>query len=634
MRLTLILAALVIAVSPGSAAPAAERPNIVFILIDDMGYGDIGPFGSTKNRTPNLDRMAREGMRLTNFYAAPVCSVSRAQVMTGCYGARVSIPGVLGPRSRTGINPAEHTVAELLKDQGYATMCIGKWHPGHQPPFFPTRHGFDHYLGLSYSNDMGRKLPDGRNVVPLVRDEKVIELLEGPGQDGLVARYTNEAVNFIRENKHHAFFLYLPHTAVHVPLHPRDAFRGKSHNGRYGDWVEEVDWGVGRVLDTLRELSLSENTLVIFSSDNGPWLTKGADGGEAGLLRGGKGSTFEGGVREPTIAWWPGKIAPGSACDAVAGNIDLLPTFVAVAGGALPTDRKIDGSDISGLLLGKTTESPREAHYYFKGYKLEAVRSGKWKLALVGQQQAGSGKKRAALPRPRLCDLDVDIAEQTDVSAQHPDVVKRLLALAEPMKEEIGDGSPGRGVRKPGVVDEPTLLFAGAAGKPKPRAAAPAAQSKPLALEALGPGDVVPAAAAPQVANCPFTISCEVTPAQPDSTGGVIVAHGGISTGYALYLKDGRVVFAVRTGRKLSAVRSEDPLNGTATIEAHLAADGSMTLSLNGKPPARGKAPGLLAKQPAEDFCVGFDNRRPVGDYDGAPVFHGTIRNLKLTTGD
>lgn len=261
-------------------AAGASKPNIILIFADDLGYGDIGPFGSTKNRTPNLDRMAREGMRLTSFYAAPVCTPSRAQVLTGCYAKRVSLPNVIFPACPTGLNPAEHTVAELLKERGYATMCIGKWHVGDQPEFLPTRHGFDHYFGLPYSNDMGGAAPgsqnqgaqkrDTRPPLPLIRDDHVIETVSPAQQDALTGRYTDEAVKFIREHAPAPFFLYFPHTAVHVPLHPGEPFQGKSANGRFGDWVEELDWSVGRMFETLHELKLAEQTLVIFSSDNGP----------------------------------------------------------------------------------------------------------------------------------------------------------------------------------------------------------------------------------------------------------------------------------------------------------------------------------------------------------------------------
>ena len=263
-----------------AAAAPASKPNFVIIYIDDMGYSDIGPFGSTKNRTPQLDRMAREGMKLTSFYAAPVCSVSRAQVMTGCYGQRVSVQGVFFPAGKNGLNPKENTIAELLKKQGYATACIGKWHLGDQPEFLPTNHGFDYYYGIPYSNDMNRKSSKtGESVCPLLKNDKVFKLLDGEGQSHVTREYTEEAVKFIHENKERPFFVYLPHTAVHVPIYPGKEFQGKSMNGRYGDWVEELDWSAGAILQALRELKLDRKTLVIFTSDNGPWLSKGADGG-------------------------------------------------------------------------------------------------------------------------------------------------------------------------------------------------------------------------------------------------------------------------------------------------------------------------------------------------------------------
>ena len=447
-----------------------SRPNFIVILIDDMGYGDIEPFGSKVNRTPNLNRMAAEGMKLTSFYAAPVCTPSRAQMMTGCYAKRVSMPAVIGPACPTGLNTKEHTIAGLLKARGYATMCIGKWHLGDQPDFLPTRHGFDHYLGLPYSNDMGgdgKVGPKGnlRPLLPLVRDETVIE---APcEQEKLVSLYTDEAVKFITTNKDRPFFLYLPHTAVHVPLNPGKDFAGKSANGTYGDWVEEVDWSVGRILDTLRSLKLDEKTLVLFTSDNGPWLVKLKDGGVAGPLRGGKGSTWEGGMREPTIAWWPGKIAAGSTCDAVAGEIDVLPTLVKLAGGQVPADNAIDGRDIWPLLCGQTKQSSREAHYYFNGMMLQAVRSGPWKLAItrqpegLGQPATGKAKGAATGPvAPRLYNLDIDIGETTDVAAQNPEVVKRLQDLIAKMDVDLGlgrDGGPG--VRECGRIEKPQPLL-------------------------------------------------------------------------------------------------------------------------------------------------------------------------------
>ncbi|MCE9519070.1 MAG: sulfatase [Verrucomicrobia bacterium] len=450
------------------AFAAAAKPNIVIIFIDDMGYGDIGPFGATKQKTPNLDRMAAEGMKLTSFYAAPVCSVSRAQLLTGCYGARIDVPGVYSPGSAQGLNPKEHTIAERLKDLGYATMCIGKWHVGDQPEFLPTQQGFDHYFGIPYSNDMEREATEtGKKVVPLLRDDKVAELLTDEQQSRIVERYTDEAVRFITEQKDKPFLLYLPHTAIHTPIHPGEKFNGKSSNGRVGDWIEEVDWSTGRVLDTLR--TLAPNTLVVFTSDNGPWLIKGADSGSAGPLRGGKGSTWEGGMREPTLAWWPGKIAAGSGCDAVAGTIDLLPTAVALAGGTLPAQPVIDGRDISPILFGKTTQSPREAHYYFSGYHLQAVRQGPWKLALASQNETMGrpASPDAATNAPRLYHLDNDIGEKTDVAAANPEVVAKLTAFAEAMSREIGGSNPA--ARRPaGKVENPTMLYS---AKPREKAA-------------------------------------------------------------------------------------------------------------------------------------------------------------------
>lgn len=466
----LTLLAITLLAAPLHAADDPVKPNLVLILMDDMGYGDIGPFNPrTKNRTPNLDRMAKEGMKLTSFYAAPVCTPSRAQILTGCYAKRVSLPAVISPAAAIGLSAEEATIAGLLKKQGYATMAIGKWHVGDQPEFLPTRRGFDHYLGLPYSNDMGGEwdgapdAPQGKRKppLPLVRDDKVIETLKPADQDRLTERYTDEAVKFIRAHKDEPFFLYLPHTAVHVPLHPGKDFRGKSVNGTYGDWVEEADASTGRILDTLRDLKLDEKTLVVFTSDNGPWLTQGKNGGEAGPLRGGKGGTYEGGMREPTIVWWPGHIAAGSESDAVVGNIDLLPTFVKLAGGTVPADRKIDGADLSPLLLGKTKDAPREAHYYFNGNKLEAVRAGPWKLAIAPQSEnIGTPKDPEKQPFvPKLYNLDSDIGEKTDVAEKHPDVVKRLQELVVKMDADLGAAKQGPGVRPPGRVEKPQPLL-------------------------------------------------------------------------------------------------------------------------------------------------------------------------------
>jgi arylsulfatase A len=442
-----------------STAPAwAEgRPNVIVIFVDDLGYADIGPFGASQQKTPELDRMAQEGIKLTSFYAAPVCSASRAQLMTGCYNARVSVPGVYTPASRKGLHPDEVTIAERLKQQGYSTMCIGKWHLGDQQEFLPTRQGFDHYFGLPYSNDMQpQSQATGEKVVPLIRDEQVVELVNEKAQDLLTQRYTEEAITFIRQNSDNPFFLYLPHTAVHTPIHPGAAFAGKSANGRFGDWVEEVDWSTGRILATLRELKLEKRTLVVFTSDNGPWLVKGRDGGNAGPLRGGKGSTWEGGVRVPALAWWPGRIPAGSVCNAICGTIDLLPTCVTLAGGTVPPEPVIDGRDISSLLFGTGTQAVRDTHYYFHGYELEAIRQGPWKLAVKPQHEWG--KKGEVGKAGSLYNLEADVGERTDVAAQHPHIIKKLTSLAEKMEAEIGGKTP-RARRPAGTVEAPKPLY-------------------------------------------------------------------------------------------------------------------------------------------------------------------------------
>ena len=608
-----------------SAAVSARQPNVVVIFIDDMGYGDIGPYGATKQRTPHLDRMAKEGMKLTSFYATPVCSVSRAQMMTGCYGARISVPGVYFPGQSVGLNPTEVTVAERLKEKGYATQMVGKWHLGDQPEFLPTRQGFDHYLGIPYSNDMLKistetKVP----VVPLLRDEKIAELMDGEGQRRMVELYTKEAVDFIGRNKDKPFYLYFAHNAVHTPIYPGAAFAGKSQNGRFGDWVEEVDWSVGQVLDALRSQGLDKDTLVVFTSDNGPWLTKGTDGGSAGPLRGGKGSTWEGGVRVPTIAWWPGRVPAGSVNDAVAATIDLLPTFVSLAGGTVPATPVIDGRDITSILLGQSKESAREAHFYFSGYDLQAVRQGRWKLALVPQPE-DMGKRAKTPPGLRLYDLDAEIGEQTDVAVQHPEVVAKLKVLADKVSAEIGGKTPT--ARRPaGEVKGAKTLYP---IDNVPSVAKKSADLKPTSLAQAKSGDTIAAAAAPQVGQRAFTVSVTVDTAQRDA---VIVAQGGL-IGHALYLKGGRVAFAVRHGAdEVVEIFSPAEVKGSFAVIASLAADGTMKLVVAGQDIVTGKAKGALPRQPAEDFCVGHDNGKPVGLYGKLIVLQGSVSGLSVTT--
>jgi arylsulfatase A-like enzyme len=610
-----------------SSFAAAPPPNIIIHFIDDLGYGDIGPFGAVKQTTPHLDRMAREGMKLTSFYAAPVCSVSRAQIMTGCYGARVSVPGVYPPGSKNGLHPQEHTIADRLRPLGYATRCIGKWHLGDQPAFLPTKQGFDHYLGIPYSNDMLKTASvDGRRVVPLVRDDQVERLLDETDQDRIEEIYTDEAVKFIRSSKEKPFFLYFPHTAVHTPIHPGKAFQGSSQNGRFGDWVQEVDASVGRVFDTLRELQLDTNTLVIFTSDNGPWLIKGADGGSAGPLRGGKGSTWEGGVRVPTLAWWPGKIAPSSVSDAVAGTIDVLPTCLKIAGAEVPAQPVIDGRDLSPLLFGQSKDSPREAHYYFSSYNLQAVRQGPWKLALTTQRETmGKDAAADASENPRLYHLDQDIGEKTNLAAQHPDIVAKLTALAEKMTTEIGGDEP-KSRRPPGEAENPVTLYP-TSDKPK-EGRTPKAKAKPTDLSKLQPGDKLDADKAPQIAGTPFILNCELTTAQRDA---ILIAHGGASTGYALHLSGGKLIWAIRHGKTLTTAQTDYPAdNQPHRITATLGKKGQLTLQLDQNAPVTATSPGLIRSQPKEDFCLGHDNKVPVATNTAKGTFEGKITHLAI----
>ncbi len=539
------------------------------------------------------------------------------------------MPGVYSPGSKNGLHPKEFTIAERLKELGYTTQIIGKWHLGDQPEFLPTKQGFDHYLGIPYSNDMLKTSKvDGKRVVPLVRDEKVERLLTEDDQDQIEEIYTEEALKFIHGNKDKPFFLYFPHTAVHTPIHPGKAFQGKSQNGRFGDWVQEVDWSVGRVLDTLRELKLDQNTLVVFTSDNGPWLIKGADGGSALPLRGGKGSTWEGGMREPTLAWWPGKIAPGSVCDAVAGTIDMLPTCVSVAGGKVPAEPVIDGRDISPLLFGQKTESQREAHYYFSSYNLQAVRQGPWKLAIATQKES-MGKEAAgdATTNPRLYNLDAEIGERTNLADKHPEIVAKLTALAEKMSAEIGGNDP-KSRRPAGEVDSPVTLYPteeGAGGKK--RGQPKTGRAKPVALDSLKIGDTLTPDAAPQVDRRPLMVTCSVATKQTDA---IILAHGGASTGYALHLSGGKLIWAVRHGRSKTHATTGFTSDGTPQqVMASLEKDGTLTLKVNDQPPATAKAPSFILSQPKEDFCLGHDNKVPVCDYTGVK-FVGSITGLKI----
>ena len=438
------------------------------MFADDLGYADIGSFstlgGREKPKTPNLDRMAAEGMRLTDFYVAQaVCSASRAALLTGCYSNRVGISGALNHRATHGINADEVTIAEMLKTRGYATAIFGKWHLGHEQQFLPTRHGFDEYFGLPYSNDMWPRHPEQKGFypdLPLIEGDKVAEL--DPDQSQLTTRYTERAVTFIERNRDKPFFLYLAHTMPHVPLFVSDKFKGKTQQGLYGDVIAEIDWSVGRVLDAIKRAKLDDNTLVIFTSDNGPWLSYGNHAGSRGAFREGKGTAFEGGVRVPFVARWPGRIPRGAVGALPAMTIDLLPTFATLAGTTVSNERIIDGRDIWPLLTNAPgAQSPHDAFYFYWGTELHAIRSGKWKLHLPhpyrSLERAGHdgipGKYVQKTIALSLFDLDKDPGESIDVAERNPDVVDKLQKLAERAREDLGDSltkREGKNVRQPG----------------------------------------------------------------------------------------------------------------------------------------------------------------------------------------
>ncbi len=449
--------------------PDAERlPNIVIIFTDDQGYADLGVQGAEGFATPNLDRMAAEGLRLTDFYAAqPVCSASRAALLTGCYPNRIGIHGALGPASPTGIHNDEITLAELCKASGYATAIFGKWHLGNGPQFLPTRHGFDEFYGIPYSNDMWPyhpENPDAWGDLPTIDGDEIVGF--NTDQNRFTGDLTRRAVSFIKRNADVPFFLYVAHPMPHVPLHASDRFRGRSKAGLYGDVIEEIDWSVGQILDALESAGLTETTLVLFTSDNGPWLSYGDHSGSALPLREGKGTTFEGGVRVPCLVRWPGRIPAGGVCREPAMTIDIFPTIAGLIGAELP-EHRIDGADIWPLLTGReNTRSPHQAYFfYYHNNQLEAMRSGRFKLhfphayrTMRGRQPGEDGipgKYDSARTGLELYDLEVDVGEMHDIAAEHPEEVQRMQALADAMRRELGDrltDTVGSGNRSPGRV--------------------------------------------------------------------------------------------------------------------------------------------------------------------------------------
>lgn len=466
---TIVALVLAVLFSPRVTIGADAPPNFIIVFCDDLGYGDLGCFGHPTIRTPNLDRMAEEGQRWTNFYVgASICTPSRAALLTGRLPIRSGmcsdVHGVLFPRSLGGLPAEEITIAEVLREQGYATGCVGKWHLGHLPQYLPTTQGFDSYWGIPYSNDMDqqpgfpgyhqRARSDAHYMatieqfnVPILSGTQEVE--RPANQHTLTERYTQHAIDFIHANKDQPFFLYLAHNLPHIPLFAGDAHVGSSRRGLYGDVVQEIDAGVGRIRDTLDELDLSDNTLIVFTSDNGPWRTFGTHGGSAGLLRAGKGTTFEGGMREPTIFCWPGHVPPGVQAE-MGATMDLLPTFAALADAEYPDDRELDGYDLSAVLTGKAEKSPRDRMFYWRGQQLFAVRQGPWKAHFVTRDQyEGMPKKKHEVPL--VYHLEHDPGEKYDVAAQQPEVIEQLTALAdahrgsiEPVKDQLAEWGPAK----------------------------------------------------------------------------------------------------------------------------------------------------------------------------------------------
>jgi len=456
-----------------SGRAASDGPNFIIIFADDQGYGDLGCYGSPDIETPNIDRMAAEGVRFTSFYAAPFCGPSRAALMTGCYPPRVNLAFNHIPEAKTGLNHDETTIAEVLKDQGYKTGMIGKWHLGDHAHFLPLQHGFDRFFGLPYSNDMWPfhprmplgDNPDPRHValreralktgfagqgrpfapgdgfpqdLPLYLEKEVIET--NPDQTQLTTRYTDYALDFITENREKPFFLYMAHAMPHVPLYVSDKFKGKSKRGLYGDVMEEVDWSVGQILGKLKELEIDGKTLIVYTSDNGPWLQYGIDGGSAGPLRGGKGSAWEGGMRVPAVMRWPGQIPAGIRTSEIACNMDLLPTFARLAGSEVKSRYRVDGRDIWPLMSGQeNATSPHEQYYYYGGRRdsmgppiLRAVRQGQWKLHFDRRPGRGGAKPI------ELYDLSGDVSESLNLIDEHPELVSRIQAAATAFNKDLG----------------------------------------------------------------------------------------------------------------------------------------------------------------------------------------------------
>ncbi|NWJ52866.1 MAG: sulfatase [Bacteroidetes bacterium] len=459
-----------LAYQPIQAKKPIRPVNFIVVYLDDMGYGDLTLTGAQGYKTPNIDKMAKEGVFFTSFYSPQaVSSASRAGLLTGCYPNRIGFSGAIDHTSKTGISEEEETIANVLKEKGYTCGAFGKWHLGYQKQFLPTHHGFDEFYGIPYSHDMSPNHPVTKNYyppLPLIEGDKIIAT--SPDISQFTTQFTERTIDFIRRNKNHPFFAYLAQPLPHVPLAVSDKFKGKSQQGLYGDVMMEIDWSIGQILQTLKELKLDDNTLVIFTSDNGPWLNYGNHAGSTGGLREGKGSSYEGGQRLPCIMRWKGKIPEGLVCNNLASGIDILPTIATIAGAPLPK-KKIDGVNILPLMLGNFEENPRKSFlYYYRRNSLEAVRNETFKLVfnhpgrtyegfLPGKDGIPGGANENFNFTGGLYDMRRDPGERYDVSKMYPEIIKELEQIAQEAREDLGDdiaGNPGKNRRSPGRVKE------------------------------------------------------------------------------------------------------------------------------------------------------------------------------------
>jgi arylsulfatase A len=627
--LGLVCAASCLAASAADTIP--HQPNVIIIFVDDLGFGDVGFNGAVGPRTPHLDRMAAEGRQFRDFYVGcAVCSGSRTALLTGTHYQRLSMSPVLFPNSTQGLHPDEVTIADMLLDAGYATACIGKWHLGHLPPCLPTSQGFQTYYGIPYSNDMWidpanrlaaqvifregvtrEDLEAGmtlKNRVPLMRDEEVIEY--PVDQSTVTKRYTEEAVRFIQAEHKKPFFLYLPHTMVHVPLAVSEAFQNRTGQLIW-DAIEEVDWSVGEVLAAVEGAGIRERTLVIFTSDNGAAV------GSSLPLRAKKGSVYDGGIREPTVMWWPGQIPAGTVCSEVCASIDILPTLAHLCGATLP-DRKIDGLDIWPLMRGVDgAVSPHDVYCLMHGPG--TVRSGRWKYYPwpegSSDRSAAASSVAWSADRVQLYDTVEDIGETTNLAAKHPEVVARLQAAWVAHNEEIAANR------------RPTAEMIRPAGSPLPNRPGSEAAAQRLDWSRVQAGKAYATSTAPQLVGRPFEVVCEVAGAD---LSGVILAHGGTLTGYSLYVSEGQIVFAVRReSDEIRRVGVPLPAGDAFMVRATAQAD-QLTLQAADLPAVSLEGTGMLNKHPSESLSVGFDERMPVDPQQPEGAFTGVIRRVEV----